>query len=711
METRSSCLVIDGLRRREKYLDTLQSDSDSGESLFITQHNVSKAELKRKRRKSRRTASEPKDGNDSDTRSSIASTGKCLPGRKRKRKKVKLPMYRFPFLQKKTTSNGFTVQKNTKLHYAVMGGFLIGVRELQASFNRGEDLQASLPTIDEDGLCLSPLSEDEDGTMEKEAIRVVKNCFVVSSKKRASRSQAGGEKHQRSDKDRFQIQRWKDCSKTNQTEPSLENILDQNQTDTLCSNDDATVGEFNPREDPENNGSKSAAAADPELLPTEEAGGQILHSNGTNNDTACHESGTMEKKRNREEHKSREEEASNLTIKDQMSFTKDEMHTAELKRKKKKKIKNRREAEEVLQENGKSDMRAKEDLDILGKRKREITDSEETEQIQADTAFNPPNEDAQVSKKKKKKSKIIKLSLERMDETSKCLEDAAAPQETSEKPESVFNDDPTGEVTEAVTNNTHTSSHISMKKKKKKKSSPQFVGVLLNQDEEEEEPPQKPAEGADSAYLVTKKRKKKKKSSISICSEALAGTEDSECVTASSPHADAEEKALSGPRDPTSAEISTSLEEDNVLRKKKKKKKKIEAAERKDDEETHPCQSGDGIEVNRKKKGKRETLTLTEAPHSAADVDVLGKKKKRARELSALTDNDSVRVPESTLACSSQTSQTEQTSDTPGNVTGERKSKALKSDCVSSALTVTHRKNKQGKRRLHNPCEDFLSEG
>ncbi|XP_026227025.1 G patch domain-containing protein 8-like isoform X2 [Anabas testudineus] len=167
-----------------------EADSDSGDSLFLTQKSVPEAVRtgKRHRYSLRSTPTSPRDEEESeDDKSCSPSHGESANEKKRKRKKCHLPKYHFPFLNKKNWNSRSTLlslQQNARLHDATMGGFFKCVRELWQGYERG-DMELSLPTLDIDGDCISPLTEEERS--EDEDIKVVeKKRFVAPSKTKRS---------------------------------------------------------------------------------------------------------------------------------------------------------------------------------------------------------------------------------------------------------------------------------------------------------------------------------------------------------------------------------------------------------------------------------------------------------------------------------------------------------------------------------------------
>ncbi|XP_074468233.1 uncharacterized protein LOC141753442 isoform X2 [Sebastes fasciatus] len=169
-----------------------EADSDSGDSLFITQKPVPEAERSGRQRtySSRSKPVSPRDLEESeeDTSSSTSHDEESKTDKKRRRiKKYKLPTYNFPFLAErklKLRSTGLPDQNKNLLNYT-MGGFFKCVRELRL------EPKSSLPTVDTDGEDISPLSEEDEDRSEVEDIKVVerKQLVEILSPSKAKRQQ------------------------------------------------------------------------------------------------------------------------------------------------------------------------------------------------------------------------------------------------------------------------------------------------------------------------------------------------------------------------------------------------------------------------------------------------------------------------------------------------------------------------------------------
>ncbi|PWA22745.1 hypothetical protein CCH79_00002151 [Gambusia affinis] len=143
------------------------TNSDSGDSLFITQ----KCAPQRRRRSNRRSnfrahRDSPEDEYDASTsEEEHPEDGE----QQQKKKSCTTPKFTFHFLKER--------------RYYAMGGYFRYTEQLWDSYQTGEDLLLSLPTVDQDGEAISPLSEEEDETTEKEIRVVEKKLFVVSKTK------------------------------------------------------------------------------------------------------------------------------------------------------------------------------------------------------------------------------------------------------------------------------------------------------------------------------------------------------------------------------------------------------------------------------------------------------------------------------------------------------------------------------------------------
>lgn len=150
-------------------------ESDSGDSLFLTQKPVPKAVRSgRPPQRSTPTSSIFLD----DSGSSSESEAEDVPGRRRKSQPF--PKYMFPFLrQRKRGFSYFSPQSNKILHYYAMGGFFNCVRELHLLDKEGKSIESSLPTADKRTEEIMPLTEEEKSD-EEDAKILNKKMFVYS---------------------------------------------------------------------------------------------------------------------------------------------------------------------------------------------------------------------------------------------------------------------------------------------------------------------------------------------------------------------------------------------------------------------------------------------------------------------------------------------------------------------------------------------------
>ncbi|KAM9729643.1 lysine-specific histone demethylase 2-like isoform 5-T9 [Menidia menidia] len=154
------------------------ANSDSGESLFITQAPVPEAVRSERRRRCTLTSTQT----DDDT-SDSSSDENSKTDKKRIRKKV--PMFSFPFLAERANEQSITElprRQNNRLHKSLMRGYFECVRTMWNGYERG-DLLTSLPTVDMNEVHIPPISEVEEEEPEDEEFKVVeKKRFVVTLK-------------------------------------------------------------------------------------------------------------------------------------------------------------------------------------------------------------------------------------------------------------------------------------------------------------------------------------------------------------------------------------------------------------------------------------------------------------------------------------------------------------------------------------------------
>ncbi|TMS14428.1 hypothetical protein E3U43_022908 [Larimichthys crocea] len=169
-----------------------EAESDSGDSLFITQTAVPEA-VRAGRRHRRRQPDSTSSSSESDAplSSSHRKSKKFtmdketrIKYKKKPLSKSRLPTYSFPFLEgspQMSRSSMLPVQQNTRLHNSLMGGFFECVREQWQGFLLTSFAASSLPTVDKEGQYIHPLTEDEEERSEDEDFKVVvsavKSCI------------------------------------------------------------------------------------------------------------------------------------------------------------------------------------------------------------------------------------------------------------------------------------------------------------------------------------------------------------------------------------------------------------------------------------------------------------------------------------------------------------------------------------------------------
>ncbi|KAF3841319.1 hypothetical protein F7725_007181 [Dissostichus mawsoni] len=154
------------------------ADSDSGDSLFITQKPVPEAVRTGRVTRYSQWAKplSPRDLRESEEseenkESSDSDDGESQSGKVQRRKKNVLPKFSFPFLAEKKPELLLRQGCKTK-----------------------KDVQSSLPTVDMDGEHISPLSEDDGEKVDEADIKVVeRKRFVVPSKSRRKKKSSAAE--------------------------------------------------------------------------------------------------------------------------------------------------------------------------------------------------------------------------------------------------------------------------------------------------------------------------------------------------------------------------------------------------------------------------------------------------------------------------------------------------------------------------------------
>ncbi|XP_075876311.1 uncharacterized protein LOC142884506 [Nelusetta ayraudi] len=189
---------LDNVKTTSRHLDSSQErqdnaanesdegESDSGDSVFITQRAVPEAvrsgrRLSPHQRSYHMSPSCLLENDTSSSDSNIESNTKI------RRVKKKLPKYSFPFLcgQKwKPRSSLIAREHNESLHRSAMLGFFRCARELQENYSASPP-----PTSDMDGTDINPLSEEEEKGSGDEDIKVVeRKCFLVGVKAKSSKT-------------------------------------------------------------------------------------------------------------------------------------------------------------------------------------------------------------------------------------------------------------------------------------------------------------------------------------------------------------------------------------------------------------------------------------------------------------------------------------------------------------------------------------------
>ncbi|XP_028276887.1 phoenix [Parambassis ranga] len=337
--------------------DLPESDGDSGDSLFVTQKPVPEAVRSGRHSSFRSDLTFPTELEDEDEGEdgSLPSSHSRTKTKKKRRAAINLPKYDFPFLKEKPSKSD--TKCNIGLHNCATAGFFECVRELWQSRQRGQVLQTSSPTMDIDGGCISPLSQDEE-TSEGEDIRVVeRKRFVSSLKPKSSQPWYKRGKTDSQVKQHWKIKQPRDTTshETSCNSPDMTSTPSAllppeatggsiGQTETpntkrgrkrplfsqkekekeLCEDSDATLSDLSPEKYTPKRREASSAVTQPQadvfhtdlLSQTEqeecEPESQSLLQIDTNNDTMCSETGLQrrkKKKKHRENHQSTEEPA------------------------------------------------------------------------------------------------------------------------------------------------------------------------------------------------------------------------------------------------------------------------------------------------------------------------------------------------------------------------------------------------------------------
>ncbi|XP_061596053.1 uncharacterized protein LOC133459784 [Cololabis saira] len=181
-----------------------EAHSDSGDSIFITQLPVPAA-VRRKRQRAQDSQSEFSSSGgtafyEDETSPSNSNTEHSSYKQKKKKEKKRPPTYRFSFLNK-TEGQGsvaLTPLQNKRLHNYAMRGFFNCVELLERE-RRGENQMSSLPTVDMDRDCITPISEEEDkeDRLEDGDFKIVgRKQFAVPLKPKISRRSCNPRKNE-----------------------------------------------------------------------------------------------------------------------------------------------------------------------------------------------------------------------------------------------------------------------------------------------------------------------------------------------------------------------------------------------------------------------------------------------------------------------------------------------------------------------------------
>ncbi|XP_034540272.1 actin cytoskeleton-regulatory complex protein pan1-like [Notolabrus celidotus] len=711
----------------------IETDSDSGDSLFITQKPAPLPVRQRRGRNNHISDTtlprDLEDHKDDSSSSSTASSAEIFRVYKKKcSKKYKLPEYSFPFLTRKHRGRGTRIQ-NKSLHNAGMVGFLTFVRELCQGCRTGEDVVSSLPTVDIDEDGISPLSENEEEGSENEDIKVVeRKLFAVPLKTKRQ-------------------QTW--CNQLKQR--NIRNDADAGQEPSQgeqCEGLDPTAAMATISRITEEENEQATSHGNSEALKTtrldeggQEEGGTPHSKQETTKSKSSTESTTQE------EHGHLE---SDFRVEDPASS---------------------------FAENG-------------GKKKKKRRGSaEDEEQLQSSGVPEILNDEGKTQKKKRKKKKEKIITAEERGE-----EEGAAPQDTLEssfvkgkKKQLSFDDATRGEEECAVVSPllalTESVERAPKKRKKRVKTNSEEVDQLPapveHANTEHLDNVQEKADEDQVGEKATKRKKKKKKKSENISGHGLAQGDDSVSVqetkrTSSFLSADAESsqsveapvagagKARVDAQDieTESAECNGNVDESNEgVMKKKKKKKKRKVLETHDGME----KDQDEPEVKRKKKragNETELVTPVESLEGSVDAEfisaeqtvVLKKKKKKRKDKTcdvihqspsaATEESGSERLKEPTppppeapgnpaindLGDKNERRSPKPTDNVSFNLTSLAKSagsepkdnkkkkkkqgsiQTAEENAMPSSSSDRNVKNMKAKKKLHYPSEDFLSD-
>uniref|UniRef100_A0A9J8BCQ5 Uncharacterized protein n=1 Tax=Cyprinus carpio carpio TaxID=630221 RepID=A0A9J8BCQ5_CYPCA len=160
-------------------LHQLSSDSDSGESLFITPSRTKAVRTERRLRSSRRPESVSEDSEENEeSENERGSGGQRAECPKRRKSSIYIPPRRttFPFLLKSLRRQHLSSKKHQILENSEMGGFLKCIRNIEEGcVNTGRAISPSMLESE-----LSDNSEGDEHNSDHEVTKVDKTIFVPS---------------------------------------------------------------------------------------------------------------------------------------------------------------------------------------------------------------------------------------------------------------------------------------------------------------------------------------------------------------------------------------------------------------------------------------------------------------------------------------------------------------------------------------------------
>ncbi|XP_017267985.1 nucleolar and coiled-body phosphoprotein 1 [Kryptolebias marmoratus] len=708
------------------------NNSDSGDSVFITQKHVPAAVRSGRRKHPRLGSTWTREGED-DISSSSSSDGESTANRKRRRRRRRVlgaPTYRLSFLPQTRDLPHVEIKK---LHNYVMGGYFKSVQELWASYEQGVDLTASLPTIDVPEEWISPISEEEKEETVDEDIKVVeRKRFVTSLKAKSSqpwytpKTRPGEEGKPSRAVNGSQGEREVATSKPVLKETPSSATQTPEREGTPCRNSKEAASQAAsdvhvraPSETPKTGklrkGKKKQLGSESDAMLNEgrtqtgrDPHTEVLH--------ADEQSGSGDAERGHGN--------PNLPGRD---VNNDPLSVKRMKKRGKGGEKGREQSPEETEGQHEEDR-----PDSKPKKEKKKPAAEEGGRTNA--AAQPPTDEVKKNRKGKDPnatSDLCQTPTEHLGEVGAHFEDTQAPPETSEPS---FTTRKKHKEKKSFCTDAATNPDLTGKKKRKKK--------MVDSSLAAEEDVDKPQKEEQDAELGTKKKKKLKENpSATILEEMMAAVNRSEFVrkknekgTSSFLATDEEEQ-----HDPSqavsagSAELAERLEglKDGVPKKKKKKKKRSAVQERVDGE-TEFEETAEAEEVKKKKKRKRNDGKLAgptergaEEPQTDAAVSPRKrktKKKKDTQEIPPAATEDAESEASALHAFSS---------DSPKKKLKKKKEKAAeelspeRKSCpktqkpkqtgrtkpeASEASPHSLKQKKKRKRKLHSQNQDFLSD-